>query len=271
MKKLITGGCSFSSGKSDLKGFEGNPNDKRTWVTYSQHKYKFKRWTHVGLGAQGNEIITQRLLYAINESIKQGHTDLCLGVMWSEIKRVDLFSNDVAKNMEGSNGNMVWINNIRTNTLKSKYREWNCTINNGWIRSGGDILDEVWWRSKEQRNWFINYRDNFYNDEYMFINTLKNIILIQNICEKHNIKYLMFTMDEIFKNHNIEKYPNASYLWDMIDWNKFLFYEKKYGLYEYTKVNDLEFWVDGIHPQYTAHSSFIDYFDKDIKRLWKLN
>ena len=60
--------------------------------------------------------------------------------------------------MEGSNGNMVWINNIRTNTLKSKYREWNCTINNGWIRSGGDILDEVWWRSKEQRNWFINWQ-----------------------------------------------------------------------------------------------------------------
>ena len=74
----------------------------------------------------------------------------------------------------------------------------------------------------------------------------------------------MFIMKNIFEN--IDKYPQLKYLYDLIDWNLFLLYEDKYGLYEYTTINDLEYW-DGFHSKFSAHKSFIDYFDKDIKKL----
>ena len=97
------------------------------------------------------------------------------------------------------------------------------------------------------------------------MNTLKNILLIQNICKSDDIKCIMFTMKDIFKN--IKKYPQLKYLYDLVDWDLFLLYEGKYGLYEYTTINDLEYWSDGFHSKFPAHKSFIDHFDKDIKKL----
>ena len=97
------------------------------------------------------------------------------------------------------------------------------------------------------------------------MNTLKNILLIQNTCKSDNIKCIMFIMKDIFEN--IDKYPQLKYLYDLVDWDMFLFYEGKYGLYEYTAVNDLEFWEDNFHAVYSAHKSFIDHFDNDIKKL----
>ena len=65
----------------------------------------------------------------------------------------------------------------------------------------------------------------------------------------------MFTMKDIFKN--IKKYPQLKYLYDLVDWDLFLLYEGKYGLYEYTTINDLEYWSDGFFIVNLKHTKVL--------------
>lgn len=250
-KILITGGCSFSE--------PNGHKEKKTWVEYFQQKYKFEGFYHSGIGATGNEQITHRLLYCINNALKNNCKDITLAVMWSEIERSDIFTNDWSLDMDTDNGNILFNNNIHTNMPGVSY-----DLTSGFIRPGRIPGDDEWYRNKKQRKWLLDYYK-FYNEEYSIMNTLKNIILIQNTCKENNIKCVMFVMKNIFEN--VKKYPQVKYLYNMVDWSMFLLYEKEYGLYEYTAINDLEFWRDNFHPTFLAHKHFIDNFDKDIKKL----
>ena len=69
---------------------------------------------------------------------------------------------------------------------------------------------EEFYRNEKQRNWILDYYK-FYNEELSLMNTLKNILLIQNICKSDDIKCIMFIMKNIFKN--IDKYPQLKYLY----------------------------------------------------------
>ena len=99
-------------------------------------------------------------------------------------------------------------------------------ITSGFIRPGGKPYTEEFYRNEKQRNWILDYYK-FYNEELSLMNTLKNILLIQNICKLENIKCIMFIMKNIFEN--IDKYPQLKYLYDLVDWDLFLLYEGKYG------------------------------------------
>ena len=106
---LITGGCSFSS---------IGENERQTWVNDVETKYGFNKYIHTGMEASGNELITYRLLYAIQESLREGYTDISLGVMWSEIERNDVFTNDFSLDMNTDNGNIIFTDSIHTNAIK---------------------------------------------------------------------------------------------------------------------------------------------------------
>jgi hypothetical protein len=253
-KTLITGGCSFSA--------PGGINEKQTWVEYFQQKYNFDTFYHTGVGASGNEMITHRLLYSIESAIKNNLKNISLVVMWSEHIRNDIFTNNKSLNMETDNGNIMYTNHIHNNVI-----DGNWTTNSGFIRPGcypvglNDYrLDNV-----KQKEWLVDYYKNYYTEEYSLMNTLKNIILIQNICKQNNIKCVMFVMRNIFEN--VKLYPQLKHLYNLVDWDKFIFFKEKYGLYEYTAINDLEFWKDNFHPSFSAHKHFIDNYDKDIKNL----
>jgi len=253
-KLLITGGCSFSS----PRGIK----EKKTWVEYFQEKYDYKFYYHSALGAAGNDLIAQRLLWSLDDAKQKNYKDITMVVMWSEIERNDIFTNDWSLNMNTDNGDIIFTDNIWSNLLddeKSTHK-----ITSGFIRPGGKPYTEEFYRNEKQRNWILDYYK-FYNEELSLMNTLKNILLIQNICKSDDIKCIMFIMKNIFKN--IDKYPQLKYLYDLVDWDLFLLYEGKYGLYEYTTINDLEYWSDGFHSEFSAHKSFIDHFDKDIKKL----
>jgi len=211
-KLLITGGCSFSS----PRGIKEN----RTWVEYFQEKYDYKFYYHSGLGAAGNDLITQRLLWSLDNAKQKNYKDITMVVMWSENIRKDIFTNDWSLDMDTDNGNIIFTDNIWSNLLddeKSTHK-----ITSGFIRTGGKPYDEEFYRNEKQRNWILEHHK-FYNEEASLMNT--------------------------------------------INWDLFLLYEGKYGLYEYTTINDLEYWSDGFHSKFPAHKSFIDHFDKDIKKL----
>ena len=189
-KVLITGGCSFSDSAFDPK----KPN-RKSWVYYLVDKYNFIKGYHTAVGASGNELITQRVISQINHLIKSGYDtkNIHLAIMWSGIERTDLFISDEIDDfskieMNGDNGQTVC------------FEQWNQRhdVSKGFIRSGGEAIDDKDWRSKSQRNYFLNYYKNYFTQENSFLQTCKNILLIQNLCDKHNIKYCMFVYNNIF-------------------------------------------------------------------------
>jgi len=251
-KVLITGGCSFS---------DSGEGHRRTWPTYIQKKYKFNKFVHTGQGASGNELITHRLLHSIDKVKQLNYKKIYLAVMWSEIERNDIFTDDLTLSMDTDNGDVSFLNIYNTNTIPIDLR-----VKSGFIRPGGKPHNETWYRNEKQRKFIFDYYK-FYNEEYSIMNTLKNIILVQNVCKQNNIKCVMFIMKNIFEN--IKKYPQINYLYNTVDWTNFVLYNKKYGLYEYTLANDLEFWEDDYHPAYNSHKHFIDNFENEINTLWK--
>ena len=304
-KILITSGCSFSDGCS----FYSENLYRQTWPLYIQEKYDFKRYVHTGNPASGNELIAERVIYALQTLLDKGHSsnELYLGVMWSGIERKELFVSaqetdkyselDDSVRREGEN-TLVMSNssNVFSNTKGVRPRIAN--VPNGYLKSGGLPYREVWWRNKSQRDYFNLWYDNFYSVEKQFIDTLKSILLVQTFCERHNIKYFMSVWQNIFNARNpqgdlppksygdecvesrfqpkfVDIYnKNSQFLWNAIDFNKFIFYENDKviygGLTEYANVNKLEFWEDNAHVCYDGHKKFIDEYSEQIEEQWKI-
>tara|TARA_R100000664_G_scaffold8581_1_gene14104 strand:- start:6924 stop:7877 length:954 start_codon:yes stop_codon:yes gene_type:complete len=312
-KILITGGCSFSD-SWNLP--ESKYLYRRTWVNYIKEKYNFKKYVHMGNPASGNELIAERIIYALQTLLDKGYLsdDLYVGVMWSGIERKELFVStqetdkyselDDSVRREGENTLMMsHYSNVFSNT--KGMRPGIVNVPNGYLKSGGLPYKDDWWKTKPQRDYFNLWYDNFYSVEKQFIDTLKSILLVQTFCERHNIKYFMSVWQNIFNARNpLDKHnmfygdlPPKSYgdecvesrlqpkfvdifnkssrfLWNAIDFNKFIFYENDKviygGLTEYANVNKLEFWEDNAHVCYSGHKKFIDEYSKQIEEQWKI-
>ena len=297
---LITSGCSFST---------FGQNYRQSWINHIQEKYDFKRYVHMGNPAAGNELIAERVIYALQTLLDKGHSsnDLYLGVMWSGIERKELFVSaqetdkytelDDSVRREGEN-TLIMSNrsNIFSNTTSIRPGIENNP--NGYLKSGGLPYKDDWWKIKSQRDYFNLWYDNFYTLEKQFIDTLKSILLVQTFCERHNIKYFMSVWQNIFNARNPQgdlppksygddcvesrlkpKFvdifnKNSQFLWNAIDFDRFIFYESDKviygGLTEYANVNKLEFWEDNAHVCYSGHKKFIDEYSEQIEEQWKI-
>ena len=209
-KILITGGCSFSD-SWNLP--ESKYLYRRTWVNYIKEKYNFKKYVHMGNPASGNELIAERIVYALQTLLDKGYSsdDLYVGVMWSGIERKELFVSaqetdkyselDDSVRREGENTLMMsHYSNVFSNT--KGMRPGIVNVPNGYLKSGGLPYKDDWWKTKAQRDYFNLWYDNFYSVEKQFIDTLKSILLVQTFCERHNIKYFMSVWQNIFNARN---------------------------------------------------------------------
>ena len=209
-KILITGGCSFSD-SWNLP--ESKYLYRRTWVNYIKEKYNFKKYVHMGNPASGNELIAERIVYALQTLLDKGYLsdDLYVGVMWSGIERKELFVStqetdkyselDDSVRREGENTLMMsHYSNVFSNT--KGMRPGIVNVPNGYLKSGGLPYKDEWWKTKPQRDYFNLWYDNFYSVEKQFIDTLKSILLVQTFCERHNIKYFMSVWQNIFNARN---------------------------------------------------------------------
>ena len=209
-KILITGGCSFSD-SWNLP--ESKYLYRRAWVNYIKDKYNFKKYVHMGNPASGNELIAERIVYALQTLLDKGYLsdDLYVGVMWSGIERKELFVStqetdkyselDDSVRREGENTLMMsHYSNVFSNT--KGMRPGIVNVPNGYLKSGGLPYKDDWWKTKAQRDYFNLWYDNFYSVEKQFIDTLKSILLVQTFCERHNIKYFMSVWQNIFNARN---------------------------------------------------------------------
>ena len=120
---------------------------------------------------------------------------------------------------------------------------------------------------KDKHEYYVRH---FQNERQNDIRTLERILFTQMYLEKHNIEYKMMCYKGIIIAHNQNEMTNGQRaLYNKIDWNKFLFYNKFYGLNEFVEDN----WQDQFnkpndeHPLPLAHYHWVKdvMYKSDIK------
>lgn len=184
-KLLITSGCSFT-------------NSFYAWPYQLNKRYGFDL-ENTATPSQGNGLISRKLIYKINQI--SNLDDVIVGVMWSGIDRTERY-------IEPSG--------------------------DFYFKPDGPIHDKVTSVVPEHKNWRLMMPDWVKNEDcklhYEVFNnvisskvyTIEHILRTQWFLEKHNIKYFMSTYMDIFKDKNSNNHPDVKYLYDMIDFSKFL-------------------------------------------------
>jgi hypothetical protein len=227
-KILITSGCSFT-------------NPKNAWPDHLSKKLDFNL-ENIAFTSQGNGLISRKLIYTISQIPKSNLDDIIVGVMWSGIDRSERF-------IEPTGDRFFKLEEFKNEYITSvipNYKNWRLMMSD-WIKHVDCKL----------------HYEIFNNEISSKIYTIEHILRTQWFLEKHNIKYFMTTYMDIFKDKNSNDYPDVKYLYDMIDFSKFL---PVSGCFEWVKENypkefrefDKNGNVIDFHPTDFGHEKFTD-------------
>lgn len=219
---LITSGCSFSE----------TITTAQTWPTVLEKYLAPKNVNHLGLGSQGNGMISRKAIHAIHNALKTTSSkNLLVGIMWSSPSRHEQYVSGKVK--FGRN-----IDNWMINPTS--------VVDND---QGGWVIYNSSWDIPQAKNYYRNMYDPIFSQ----IQTLEHVIRVQNYLKLHNIKYFMSTYtNEVFA---IKNNPNLDYLYEQINFDYFLPVE---GCYEWARdVSRLPFNNPGdLHPTKHQHRLF---------------
>ena len=252
-KTIITGGCSFST-HADVPPMN---EYEKTWVNYLSKDCD--KIISTGLPACGNSLISKRVIHQLH---KHKEEDLMVCIMWSDPIRRDLFvSKEETLEWDGLTKKLGTTEPVRLDeNFDNNYTYDNRTW--GYLRSGG-LPSKDGYTYKEYKKWFENYYEHYYTDEESFILTLESILKVQWYCELNNIPYIFHTWKDIFSEYLNRGYNEAQHLWDMIDFNKWVFYKNFDGLLSYSDDNNFEKWDDGHHIKNIGHKN---YYEEILKK-----
>lgn len=208
MKKILfTSGCSFTS--SPNKFTDGY----NSWPNFVSNKLKIQL-LNSAIISQGNGLISRKVLYNIDKLLKKYKPDdILVGVMWSGVDRFDYYHN--------SSENFAIHNSCDFNptSIIENHNNWRI-MNHHWIN------DES-----------ILYYKHFHNDISSLLITIEHILRVQWYLKRLGVDYFMTTYMNIFDKKLI-KHHEISYLYDMINFDKFL------------PVNGCYEWINEKYPHY---------------------
>lgn len=233
MKKkiLVASGCSFT--------FED-----WNWPTYVAN-YLDAKLINVGMSSQGNGLISKKAIYKVDQLLKTtSPKDIMVGIMWSGIDRFEFYVDDYPYvSGKGSSGNYDgWIENP-TNVIDGHHKNW--------------LITNAGWKLPKSKIWYKYF---YYNNASM-INTVERILHTQWYLEKMGVDYFMTTYMDIL-HEPWARNPEVQYLYDMIDFSKFV---PVNGCHEWVKENcprnlgfdgPDEFGNEGQHPTQYGHERF---------------
>jgi len=242
---LITSGCSFSETLVE-----------ETWPIHLHrmlvNETAFCPSQHIslGLGSQGNGLISRKVIHAVHEELKVKEAeDILVGIMWSSPSRHEQYSCDrdeILRLKHGSNKDQ-WMDNPTSVVEKD--------IAGGWI------LYNSHWTIPQAKNYYRNV----YNETYSMIQTLEHIIRVQNYLKVHNVNYCMgvYTGEvlRLHKNvtsewpgcHVMTEHPSLVHLYEQIDFDQFF---DTNGEMEFAKASDLPNLKGDHHPSSDQHKLF---------------
>ena len=224
-KLLITSGCSFSECISPWI---------KTWPAHLAAKLDGFAHISKAMGSQGNGLISRSIVYQVTEALKTYSADnIVVGIMWSGPDRVDFYNPSVkfSSNLSG------WMEN--PTGFVDNHKNW-IILNHGWNTD----------HAKQ-------YYGNFHSYIGSLIYTLEHILRTQWFLKSLGVKYFMSTYTSEVLPQIAKAHPETAYLYNQIDFSKFLPVE---GEYEWCRDHSgLDFPIpNDNHPSSQQHLLFVE-------------
>ena len=240
VKKIITGGCSFTEGD--------------TWASLLRdlcnENYPGVRFKNTALTSQGQELIQKKISQELIESLQEYQPEeIVVLVMWSGTERKCFYVNNpyvISTDLKN-----VWTDN--RNPICDLKNKHNPTA--AWYTCNWYDLEKSEYSTNIVKTHFSLVEDSAYAVHL----SLENIIFLQNLCKVHNVKlYQMFYMDypledvEQYKDHEI-----VEYLYKQFDQSSIV--DKK-SIFTYLKElnNDELYFRKDAHPTKQGHKLWFD-------------
>lgn len=230
-KALVTAGCSFS----ECINYDVNNNqDNKTWPIFMRERLPDYEHYSAAMGSQGNGLISRRVQYRVHELLKTHRPeDILVGVMWSGRDRFEFFFEqpiEFTTNIDG------WIENPTRVADDAP---------GGWV-----ILNPHW---KHEHN--PPFYRHYYNEVGAQLYTLEHVLNLQNFLKLHGVKYFMTTNYDTTFNEYYKNNANCTWLWEQIDWSKFLPVKSEY---HWVMDNCPNNPPKNFHPHPHQHEKFVD-------------
>lgn len=222
-KILLTGGCSFTGGPL-------------CWPYHLAKNIGYKL-VNEGQGGSGNGLIKKKVMYRLTELLKTvDKQDILVGIMWSGFARHEIFTCDI---IDKNNVFRPQSNIVKYIDDKQSVGNW-VIINHGWDNY---------------------YAKNFYLNFDLLagvIQTLENILAMQNFLQYHEINYFMTTFTTETLPQDFINQPEAKWLYDQIDFDKFLPVLGEYEWCTGVTADQLknEWPIKWRHPTDAEHKNF---------------
>ena len=233
VKCLITAGCSYTQ----------VPNTDVTWPVPLNECLKPETVLFLGQGAAGNGIISSKAIYNTVEQLKkyQPH-EILVGIMWSGFDRGTVYSTKELNctRIDHGDAHLVYANPVKVIDGKNYYitnMHWN---------------DPLSTQAKEN-----------FDKESSLLSTLEHILRTQWFLQSHNVPYFMTEYDyDVFDKYpfdrkTIKNNPDLKFLWDQIDWSKWLPIENCFSWAKYDSGFNFARPDDG-HPSTEQHKALVE-------------
>ena len=229
MKNLTTAGCSFTL-----------DNYQKTWANYLAEDLNCTL-TNLGARGAGIDFISKRVMYHCSHN----PTDLIV-IMLPSVDRFDWYL-DQHHPLKSSSISISSWQDGKTPLLMTLDGQLTCT--EGYVLSGGEIRGH-------KRHWFKYY----YSETSALLNYWTAVYNLENFFKIKKIPYCFTTAydrDNLVEQSYNQTQNSASFKWifDCIDWSKFVFYQTNCGFLSFTK--DQKFNVVNNHPVTDAHKSWV--------------
>lgn len=196
-KLLISSGCSFTI-------------DSFNWPSYLNKLLNCKL-INVAEAAQGNALISRKLIHAVEDSLKLNNSEeIIVGIVWSTVDRSERYVEGVDEFIGPPHFN------FNPTSVINGYPNWR-------------ILRYEWSESVDSKLYYEIYNHEISSMVY----TIEHILRVQWYLERKGITYFMSSITDILRPHLLN-HPEISYLYKQIDFSKFLPIK---GEYEWIKEN----------------------------------
>lgn len=254
IKHLVTSGCSFSD------------NIGMRWPHYLSKSLSMHLYNR-GQGSAGNHWIAKSSIYQTQLLLDKGidPKEILVTVMWSGIDRKDSFVDaegtiDYKKLINDPNNfpNPVSFldNDHNTNNKQST------SNTDGYLLGSASCVFSNEHIVKFKRDLTLR----FFSPQSLAIESYENFLRLQWFCKSSGIQLINQTFMDIMHYPNQKNiltkdfYRNIKPLYDMIDFDDWIFYNNTSGLFEYVKDHGLDFEADKLHPRTESHKIYVEDF-----------
>ena len=280
IKHLVTSGCSFSD------------NHGSRWPHYLAKETGLPLYNY-GHGSTGNNWIASSIIYQLSKLLHTGvlPEEILVCAMWSGQDRVDSFINTETNNYEKLHQqlNAGMSNPINFTDMEPGHspRPGDPPEGPGWLAGSMHCSFNNENISKFKRDLISN----FYNSELLMMESINNWLRLQWFCQSKNIQLLNLTYMNIwhYPNNMITfitepVHPNKKgvaqpkvdftiplffetfsqhigHLYDLLDLDTWSFSGEDFGgLFEWCKIHNKPFGLDGVHPEEVSHADYAKHY-----------